>query len=116
MAKYATDKALPTQITMFDSNRNRENILYKVEFDKWAKENRNLRVIYTITDENEQSWEGERGRIDRNMLTRHVAEKQLSDSIFYVCGPPGMLKAMQDILKELQIPKERIKVEEFTGY
>jgi glycine betaine catabolism B len=116
MAKYATDKALPTQITIFDSNRNRENILYKDEFDKWAKENRNLRIIYTITDENEQSWEGERGRIDRNMLTRHVAEKQLSDSIFYVCGPPGMLKAMQDILKELQIPKERIKVEEFTGY
>ena len=41
----------------------------------------------------------------------------LKDSIFYICGPPGMLKAMQSLIQEeLRIPKERIKVEEFTGY
>ena len=50
------------------------------------------------------------------MLARHLTEKQLSDSIFYVCGPPGMIKAMQGILNEMQVPKERVKVEEFAGY
>jgi glycine betaine catabolism B len=41
----------------------------------------------------------------------------LENSIFYICGPPGMLKAMQALLQEqLKIPKEKIKVEEFTGY
>ncbi|MFL6503176.1 MAG: Rieske 2Fe-2S domain-containing protein [Nitrososphaera sp.] len=33
MIKYATDKQLPLKITMFDSNRNRESILFKKEFD-----------------------------------------------------------------------------------
>jgi hypothetical protein len=33
-----------------------------------------------------------------------------------VC-PAVMIKAMQNLIEnELQIPKERIKIEEFTGY
>jgi hypothetical protein len=32
-------------------------------------------------------------------------------------GPPAMLKAMQELLqKEMQIPKDRLKVEAITGY
>ena len=37
MLKYATDSQLPVKITVFDSNRNQDNILYKDEFDDWAK-------------------------------------------------------------------------------
>lgn len=51
MIKYATDKELPLKITMFDSNRNQSNILYKDEFDKCVKVNKNLRIIYTIAGE-----------------------------------------------------------------
>src|SRR5919198_1669374 len=34
MIKYATDKQLPLKIIMLDSNRNRQNILFKDEFDE----------------------------------------------------------------------------------
>ncbi len=41
----------------------------------------------------------------------------INNSMLYVCGPPGMLKDVQSLLQEeMGIPKERIKVEEFTGY
>jgi ferredoxin-NADP reductase len=51
------------------------------------------------------------------MILKYVDTNELNNSIFYICGPPGMLKAMQALLQEqLEIPKERIKVEEFTGY
>jgi hypothetical protein len=33
MTKYATDKQLPVKIIMFDSNRDRQNIIFKKEFD-----------------------------------------------------------------------------------
>src|ERR671925_922358 len=58
MIKYATDKQLPIKIVMFDSNRNRNNILFKKEFDDWANMNSNLKIIYTISndeDPHEQS-------------------------------------------------------------
>ncbi|MGC1931528.1 MAG: hypothetical protein WA667_21365 [Candidatus Nitrosopolaris sp.] len=51
------------------------------------------------------------------MLIKYLSTDELDNSIFYICGPPGMLKAMQRLLQDdLHIPKERIKIEEFTGY
>jgi glycine betaine catabolism B len=69
MIKFATDKHLPVKIIMFDSNRNEQNILYKDEFDRSANQNENLKVIYTVTEEEQEAttnanWSGERGRID----------------------------------------------------
>src|ERR671911_451277 len=128
MIKYATDMQLPVKIIMFDSNRNRNNILFKKEFDEWANMNKNLKIIYTISEKdqnNEQSslsstandWKGEYGRINKAMILKYVDTSVLNNSIFYICGPPNMLKAMQSLLQEdLEIPKEKIKVEEFIGY
>jgi ferredoxin-NADP reductase len=119
---------------MFDSNRNQTNILYKREFDECANINKNLKIVYTVTEEEggeEQpvqtssslsssrtvTWNGERGRIDKAMLTRYLSDDDIKSSIFYICGPPGMVNAMQNLVQnELQISKEQIKVEEFTGY
>ena len=51
------------------------------------------------------------------MLTRYLSDNDIKSSIFYICGPPGMVNAMQNLVQnELQISKEQIKVEEFTGY
>src|SRR5262249_22659759 len=36
MIKSATDLNLPTKITMFDANRNQDNIIFRDEFDRWA--------------------------------------------------------------------------------
>jgi ferredoxin-NADP reductase/nitrite reductase/ring-hydroxylating ferredoxin subunit len=125
MLRYATDKQLPLKITMFDSNRNRENILFKKEFDEWANKNKNLKIIYTISEDEQQQqssstandWKGEHGRIDKAMILKYLDTNMLNNSIFYICGPPSMLKAMQSLLQDnLEIPRERIKVEEFTGY
>ena len=82
MIKYATDKQLPLKIIMFDSNRNRDNILFKKEFDDWTNINKNLKIIYTISedeDRHEQSssstandWKGEYGRIDKAMILKYL--------------------------------------------
>lgn len=131
MIKYSTDTRLPIRIVMFDSNRNEENILYRTDFDQCVKENNNLKIIYTVTGESQEEssssveaeaavrsgWKGEIGFISKEMITKYMTSDELEDSMFYICGPPGMLKAMQKLLQDdLQIPDERIKIEEFTGY
>ncbi|MDW0342025.1 MAG: hypothetical protein QN424_06755 [Nitrososphaeraceae archaeon] len=72
--------------------------------DEWAKLNKNLKIIYTIADESsnadkEDDWKGERGYINREMLTKYLTRNELDNSIFYICGPPGMLKAMQKTVR-----------------
>jgi ferredoxin-NADP reductase len=121
MIACATDNQLPLKITMFDSNRNPANILYKDEFESWAKLNKNFEIIYTITEEGEKSpsldWKGERGFIDKAMLEKYLTKYELSHSTYYMCGPPAMLNAMYKLLaKEIKVPDEKIKTEEFYGY
>jgi ferredoxin-NADP reductase/nitrite reductase/ring-hydroxylating ferredoxin subunit len=121
MIKYATDKKLPLRITMFDSNRNQSNILFKAEFDACVKLNGNLRIIYTIAGGGETNlasdWEGEKGFIDKSMLTKHLTKEDIANSTFYICGPPAMLDAMKQLLsKEMAVANDKIKVEVFTGY
>jgi ferredoxin-NADP reductase len=72
MIKYATDKQLPIKIIMFDSNRNEQNILYKNEFYEWVNTNKNLKIVFAITEEDgkkqsstSSSWTREKGRIDK---------------------------------------------------
>jgi ferredoxin-NADP reductase len=127
MIKYATDKKSPIKIIMYDSNRNEENILYRKEFDECMKTNKNLKIVYTITSEGQggasslnaaaDDWKGESGHINKAMVTKYLTGDALDNSIFYICGPPGMLRAMQMLLQDdLLIPMGRIKIEEFTGY
>jgi glycine betaine catabolism B len=121
MIIYATDKNLALKIIMLDSNRSRQNILFRNDFDKCADTNKNLKIVYTITDEQNKNgddeWKGEKGRIDIAMLKRYLNSDDIEKGIFYMCGPPAMVKAMQDKLEvDLRIPAERIKIEEFTGY
>ncbi len=125
MIKYATDNQLPLKITMFDSNRNKNSILFKREFDEWTNINKNFKIVYAVTEDKtqekspvtENDWKGEHGRIDKAMILKYVDTTVLENSIIYICGPPSMLKAMQFLIQEeLKIPKESIIVEEFTGY
>ncbi len=51
------------------------------------------------------------------MIEKYLSGNELESALFYVCGPPAMLNAMKQILKdEFKVPDERIKIEEFTGY
>jgi len=75
-----------------------------------------LKIIYSLDIPN-NDWKGERGYINQTMVSKYLGSTEMDNSIFYICGPPGMLNAMKKLLQvDLAIPKERIKIEEFTGY
>jgi glycine betaine catabolism B len=51
----------------------------------------------------------ELGRIDKAILIKYLSDDVFQNSIFYTCGPPGMIKAIQDMLQDVvRIPKEII--------
>ncbi len=113
MMKYATDKKLATKITLFYANRNPEEIAFKKDLDEWKKENKNLKIVYTVNEGNEK-WDGLTGFIDEKMIKAN--SKITSSTLFYICGPPAMVDAMADLLKKMEIDDSRIRIEHFTGY
>jgi ferredoxin-NADP reductase len=77
---------------------------------------KNYKLIGTMTklEESQISWQGERGIIDKGMLDRHL--KNTSSPIYYIAGPPGMVKGLHVMLQAAGIDVDDIRTEEFTGY
>ncbi len=116
MIKFAADSKLKTNIILFYSNRTPEEIAFKREFEGMEKKNKNIKIIHTITNlqDSKEKWSGLTGYIDAKMISSNV--KNAKDSIFYICGPPAMVDAMADLLKNMNIPDEQVRIEHFTGY
>lgn len=115
MLRYATDENLAHQITMLYSAATPEHIVFRREFELLPQENHNLNIVLTITDAAKpDNWHGETGRIDAAMIRDHVDD--ISNALFYTCGPPPMVQTMEELLKSMNIPGDRIRVERFSGY
>jgi ferredoxin-NADP reductase len=113
MIKYCTDKGLATDIFLFYSNRQEDDIPFKDEFESLAAKNQNLTIINTLTRPG-PSWKGRIGRIDANMIKEHLPN--YADWTFYSSGPRKMVDSMLLVLKEMSIPEERARKEYFPGY
>ena len=112
MVKYSCDKKLSMNLTLLYSNRTPADIVYKDEWPVFEKENPNLKVVHTITDD--ASWEGRKGRINEAMIREFCND--INNTIFYICGPPGMVDGLSNLLKTMNVSQGNIKIEKFVGY
>lgn len=103
------------EITVIHSNRKQDAIVFKEKLEEIAEKLDSVHIIHTITDENPESWHGEKGLIDRRMVKRHVDDEQ--NTTFFISGPPGFCQAMEKMLLEQVAVKEEMLVKEtFSGY
>jgi len=111
---HAAEEALPHRIYVFYSNRDARKVAFLDELHRCEKTNPALTLIPTVTTPNVSVWPFERGRIDAQMLARYIPEVQ--KPVYYVCGPPEMVTAMQRLLAGLDVNESNIRSEEFGGY
>lgn len=111
---HAAERALPHQIYVFYSNRDARKVAFLDELQRLEKTNPAFTFIPTVTTSNGSVWPFEHGRIDAQMLTRYIAE--VHKPVYYVCGPPEMVTAMQKLLYSLGVNEDNIRSEEFGGY
>jgi len=115
MAEYAADRRLPIEVRLVYSNRDAEEIAYREELDRLARDNPRFKVYYTLTRPGDgSSWTGRRGRIDADLLAE--ATRGLSRPIFYTCGTPGLVQETLRIASGLGVPRDQIRYEVFRGY
>ncbi len=110
------DGGLPYPVVVFYANRRPEDAAFLDELANLAQHDGHLTFVPTMSDmsRSEAEWEGERGRVDRSMLDRHV--DRASGAIYYLTGPPGMVHGLRTMLVESGIDEDEIRTEEFTGY
>ncbi len=112
MVQFATRENLQVPITLLFGNRNPGEIPFKAELDELQLQNKNLNVVHVV-NESDKSWNGAVGRIDIEMIKKY---SKIDSDFYYICGPPGMVDSLTNMLKTLNVNDERIKIEHFTGY
>jgi NAD(P)H-flavin reductase len=62
-------------------------------------------------------WNSKIGQINKDMILKYLSNDDVVNAVFYICGPPGMLEAIKNLLTtEMRITKDRIREEELYGY
>ncbi len=113
ICRYCTDKGHTSDIVLIYGNHCEKDIVFQEELEKMQDQNTKLRIVFTLSEPSE-SWMMSRGRISANMIKKEIPDFMERD--FYVCGPPGIVRAMEELLKELGLSPNQIIKEEFPGY
>lgn len=113
ICQYCSDKQLDTNIVLLYGNKTEQDIAFRKELEELQKQDKNLKVVFTL-DEPGDGWTGRGGRIDAAMIRSEVPDYM--GRVYYTCGPPAMIQVVENILKDLRIPQEQIKKENFAGY
>ena len=117
MMEYAIDRGLEHHITLLFGNRSLDEIPFRVELDEWARIHKNLSVVHVVSrpqGEGDRSWAGPQGRINEALLRQHI--NQPDQARYFLCGSPGMVSNLKELLSQMSIPGDQIVVENFNGY
>lgn len=113
--KYLIDKNIKLPITIFYSNKNFEDIVYKDILDL-AEKNLEIKTIYNLTDLESISsiWNGYRGRITPDIIKKEVPN--FNNAKFYLSGPHSMVAGFEEVLNGMGVKQFNIKKDFFPGF
>jgi ferredoxin-NADP reductase len=116
ICKYLTDTGSSSSVRVLYCARTAADFVFRDDFDEMEKENRNISLTYMITEgEPPEGSNIKSGKLDAETVKKDIPD--YLDRIFYVCGPPGMVKSMISMLKEdLSLSPDKIVHENFMGY
>ena len=110
-----------TRVTLISANRTEDDILLKRELEDLENTYpQRFRAFYTV-DKPSDGWQLGKGHVDKELLKTVLPEPKQENIKVFVCGPPGMYKAisgtkkspsdqgdLDGILKELGYQKDQV--------
>ena len=116
IAHWAAKEKLPHHIVLFYSNRRPEDAPFLAELQSLERDNPRYKLIGSMTEmeKSHRTWNGETGFINQEMLARHLENAR--SPVYYLAGPPDMVKALHEMLSKAGVDDTDIHAEEFAGY
>lgn len=106
-----------SMVSLIYCNRDIDSIIFKDELGKWeTKYEGRLQVIH-ILDNAPMNWQGYSGLLNPEMLKKlfeRIPDWGLEKTTYLMCGPEGMMKNVETLLAQHNIPGEKIFKESFV--
>jgi ring-1,2-phenylacetyl-CoA epoxidase subunit PaaE len=108
--KWIVDTNADIDMVLLYANKHSDHIAFREEL-----ESNNKLKIYHIISQPDESWKGAKGRINAQFISNNITD--IMERKWFASGPPGLVTAIDEILKkEICIPNEVIREEFFIGY
>lgn len=111
--RYLTDKDWKGEIYFIFGAKTPDDVIYRRELEDLQKRFANLRLHITLSRAEGTDWTGHQGRISAEFLAKHVPN--LAARTVYLCGPATMMAPTIQLLRDLGMPADKIKSEEFIA-
>jgi len=111
-----------SSVYLFYGNKNQNTIIFKEKLDELEKQYpQRLKVVHTLSEPKVwtvwKQWKGRKGRIDPKdvewFISNHPPTAQ--DAQYFICGPGSMNLSIRKALIGMDVPEERIHIEQFGG-
>ncbi|MFW6145911.1 MAG: ferric reductase-like transmembrane domain-containing protein [Planctomycetota bacterium] len=109
MLRCLADTGDDRPATLIYGNRTERDILFR---DELADLPGHVRVVHVLSQPDE-TWDGERGHVTQDLLSRHAGDL-LPRADVYLCGPPPMMAAVKQALRQLNVHASRVHDERFS--
>ncbi len=111
ISRYLTERSWPGDIFFIYACRTPADFILGKEVGELQRVNPKLHVAVTMTRPEGTDWNGPRGHLTKEFLTREVPD--LASRRVHLCGPPTMMDETKALLAELGVPSEQLKTEAF---
>jgi Na+-transporting NADH:ubiquinone oxidoreductase subunit F len=103
------------KVTYWYGARSKREIFYEEHFRDIEKQFPNFRFEIALSEPlTEDNWTGYKGFIHQVVIDQYLKNHPEPEEIeYYLCGPPLMLSAVQNMLDNLGVPKEMIAFDDF---
>ncbi len=114
MLKYLLDRQERRDIVLFYVNKTVNEIVYKDVLSA-AYSKLGVKIFYVLTDTTAipRNWTGFVGRVSEEMILEAVPDYR--ERTYYLSGPPNMVRANEQVLKNMHVKNEHIKEDFFPG-
>lgn len=113
ITRYLTDKDWKGDIYFAYAAKSPDDIIFRKELDDLKARFPNLHLHVTLSRAQDTNWTGHKGHVNAEFLMKCIPE--LSTRLVYICGPNAMMAMTIQVLKDLGVSAEQIKMEEFIA-
>lgn len=98
-------------------NRDEHSIIFRQALDHLQTTDEGRLHVIHILDQAPMNWQGYSGLLNHEMLTRlfeRIPDWGISKTVYLMCGPEGMMKNVESLLRVRNIPMDKVFKESFV--
>jgi len=103
------------KISYWYGGRSMQEVFYRQEFERLAQEFPNFSFHLALSDpQPEDNWQGATGFIHNVVFENYLKEHEAPEDVqYYMCGPPMMVRAVEEMLDGLGVEESSIFYDKF---